>query len=112
MKLKRKNSARLKQFALLNASWPRHLFPGSRDVVRRERTGLRGYAQQNMAAVMIEPNSEMRVAGSGVSISRGVVAIRISLLIPAKLENVQDVCWLDPAFWEEELFVSRMTMVD
>jgi len=50
MKLKRKNSARLKQFAFFNASWPRHLFPGSRHVVRRQRAGLRGYAQQNMAA--------------------------------------------------------------
>jgi len=51
MKLKRKNSARLKQFALLNASCPRHLFPGSR---WRSREGAVG-ARDNVAEVMIKP---------------------------------------------------------
>ncbi|MDD2388371.1 MAG: hypothetical protein PHP23_01375, partial [Desulfobacterales bacterium] len=60
MKLKRKNSASLKPFALFNASWSRHLFPGSRHVVRRQRTGLQGCAQQNMAAVMIKPRYHER----------------------------------------------------
>ncbi|MDD2390141.1 MAG: hypothetical protein PHP23_10465 [Desulfobacterales bacterium] len=61
MKLKRKNAASLKQFALLNASWARHLFPGSRHVVRRQRAGLRGYARQNMAAVMTKPEMASEV---------------------------------------------------
>ncbi|MDD2390282.1 MAG: hypothetical protein PHP23_11190 [Desulfobacterales bacterium] len=43
MKLKRKNSASLKPFVLLNASWPRHFFPRSCHVVRRQRPGLQNY---------------------------------------------------------------------